>query len=109
MTERYAFAYLKYMVVVGETIGHAKVCQLVHDDTLHDPSIIATNTVAPLTSNLNYGSVWTFLPFDVVRSEDDEFGYVMEDPCKPRYGGFTQGMDKEELISRAHAKALMQR
>ena len=81
MTERYDFAYLKYMAVVGETIGHRKVCQLVYDDTLHDPSIIAMNMVAPLTSNLNYGSAWMFLPFNVVRSEDDEFGYIMENPC----------------------------
>jgi hypothetical protein len=109
MTEKYANAHLKFMLVAGETIGHKKICQLVNDDTLHDPSIICTGKVAPSPSSFNYGSIWTFLPFDVVRSDDEELGHILEDPCKPRHGGFTQGMDKDELISRAHTKALMQR
>jgi hypothetical protein len=108
MTEKYAYAYLKFMLVVGEAIGHAKVCQLVNDDTLYDPCILSNSNVAVASSSFNYGSIWTFLPYDVVTSDDDDLGYALQDPCKPRYGGFTQGMDKAELMSRAHAKALLQ-
>ncbi len=109
MTEKYAYSYLKFMLVVGEAVGHAKVCQLVNDDTLYDPCVLSNSNAAVTPSSFNYGSIWTFLPYDFVTSEDDELGFVLQDPCKPRYGGFTQGMDKDELISRAHAKALLQR
>jgi hypothetical protein len=109
MTEKYAFAYLKFMLVVGEAVGHAKVCQFVNDDTLYDPCILSNSNVSVTPSSFNYGSIWTFLPYDFVTSEDDDLGCTLQDPCRPRYGGFTQGMDKVELMSRAHAKALLQR
>lgn len=109
MTEAYAYTHLRFMLVAGDTLGHARMCELVHDDTLHDKIVQTSNTVANVPNIVNYGSIWTMLPFDLVRSDDDEYGNLMEDPCRPRYGGFTQGMDATELRCRAHAKALLHR
>jgi hypothetical protein len=50
MTEKY------FMLVVGEAIGHAKVCQLVNDDSLYDPCILSNSNVAVASSSFNYGS-----------------------------------------------------
>jgi hypothetical protein len=106
MTEAYAQEYLRFMIVAGDALGHARVCEMGHDDTLHDDG--TDDDTGPRLPT-NFGSIWTMLPFDLARSDEDLYGKTMEDPCKPRYGGFTTGMDADEIRGRAHAKALIQR
>jgi hypothetical protein len=81
MSEAFANAYTSSMIRAGEALGHGKFFEMVQDSDTGTCSL---------------------LPFDILTGE----GEAWEDPCKPD-GGFTMGLTGEELVKRAHARAMI--
>jgi len=83
MTESFAHAYVSAMVRAGEALGHGKLFEIAQDEV----------TMAS-----------TMIPYDILTDD----GGLWEDPCKPD-NGFTEGLTGDELIRRAHARAMIQK
>ena len=83
MPESFSHAYVSAMVRAGEAIGHDELFEQVQDEET-------------MTS--------TMLPYDIFT---DETG-AWEDPCRPT-GEFTANLTGEDLMRRAHARAMIQK
>ncbi|GAX19806.1 hypothetical protein FisN_11Lh334 [Fistulifera solaris] len=80
VSDLFSHAYVSAMVRAGEALGHDKLFEIVQNEEL---------------------LVCTMIPYDVFTDENGEW----EDPCKVDTG-FTPGESGEELIRRAHARAM---
>ena len=83
MTENFAHAYVSSMVRAGEALGHGRLFEVAQDE-----GVMAS----------------TMIPYDIFT---DDSG-CWEDPCKPD-SGFTAGLSGDELMRRAHARAMIQK
>jgi len=81
MSESFSHSYVSSMVRAGEALGHGELFELVQDEKT-------------LTS--------TMIPYDIF---SDEHG-AWEDPCRLPFG-FTPGLAGEDLMKRAHARAMI--
>lgn len=81
MSESFAYAYVSSVVRAGDALGHGELFETVQDE-------------ATMSS--------TMVPHDIFTDDD---GY-WEDPCKPE-NGFSAGLKGDELLRRAHARALI--
>ncbi len=80
VSELFSHAYVSAMVRAGEALGHDKLFEIVQNEEL---------------------LVSTMIPYDVFTDDNGEW----EDPCKMDTG-FIPGASGEELIRRAHARAM---
>lgn len=71
------------MVRAGEALGHGSLFEAVQNEKY---------------------SVSTMIPYDVFTDES----YAWEDPCRPALG-FTEGLTGDEMMRRAHARAMIQK
>lgn len=83
MSFSFSHAYVSAMVRAGEALGHGPLFEAVQNE--------------------NYG-VSTMIPYDVFTDES----YAWEDPCRPALG-FTEGLTGDEMMRRAHARAMIQK
>ena len=83
MSEQFSHAYTSAMVRAGEALGHEELFEQVQESDL---------------------MVSTMMPYDIY---SDETG-AWEDSCRPE-GGFTANLPGEELLRRAHARAMIQK
>lgn len=83
VSESFSQAYTCSMVRAGEALGHDELFETVQDTEKHITSMIA---------------------FDTLEVDDETW----EDPCKPE-DGFTPGLNGEDLIRRAHGRAMFQK
>ena len=83
VSENLAFAYVSAMVRAGEALKHGRLFEIAQDESV---------------------MVSTMIPYDIFT---DDTG-AWEDPCKPD-DGFTAGLSGEELVRRAHARAIIQK
>jgi hypothetical protein len=83
MSESFAHAYVSAMVRAGEALKHGRLFELVQDEEV---------------------TACTMMPYDIFT--DDTGGW--EDPCKPD-DGFVEGLTGDELMHRAHARAMIQK
>jgi hypothetical protein len=83
MSESFANAYVSSMVRAGEALGHDNLFEAVQD----------------VDANIS-----SMIPFDILTAEGD----LWEEPCKPE-GSFTAGMTGDDLLRRAHARAMLQK
>ena len=83
MSEVFSNSYTSAVVRAGEAIGHEDICDVAQDEA---------------------AKASTLMPYDFF---DDELG-AWEDPCRPS-GGFVAGLTGDELIQRAHARAMLQK
>jgi len=81
MTEAFSNAYTSSMVRAGEALGFDDVGEIVQNE---------------LTKSSSQ------MPFDIL---SDASG-AWEDPCRP-VGGYTPGLDGDELLKKAHARAVI--
>lgn len=83
MSESFSHAYVSSMVRAGEALGHGELFELAQDEKT-------------CTS--------TMIPYDIF---SDEHG-AWEDPCRLPHG-FMPGLTGEDLMRRAHARAMIQK
>lgn len=83
MSLPFSHAYASSMVRAGEALGHGELFEVVQNEEVH---------------------VSTMIPYDVFT---DETG-AWEDPCRP-IEGFTQNLTGDDLMHRAHARAMIQK
>lgn len=83
VTESFSHAYTSSMVRGGEALGHEKLFESVQIEKVN---------------------VSTMLPYDIFSDTDQSW----EDPCRPE-AGYTPGMGAEQLMRRAHARAMIQK
>jgi hypothetical protein len=83
MSLPFSHAYASSMVRAGETIGHGELFEVVQNEDV---------------------KVSTMIPYDVFTDESGSW----EDPCRP-VGGFTAGLTGDDLMRRAHARAMVQK
>ncbi|KAL3916321.1 MAG: hypothetical protein SGILL_005231 [Bacillariaceae sp.] len=83
MSFSFSHSYVSAMVRAGEALGHGSLFEAVQNE--------------------NYG-VSTMIPYDVFTDES----YAWEDPCRPSMG-FTEGLTGDEMMRRAHARAMIQK
>lgn len=83
VSEPFSHAYVSSLLRAGEALGHGELFELVQDEQT--------------------GSC-TMMPYDIF---SDETG-AWEDPCRLQ-AGFTEGMSGEDLVRRAHARAMIQK
>ena len=83
MSLPFSHAYVTAMVRAGEAIGHGELFEIVQNEDVH---------------------VSTMIPYDVFTDESGAW----EDPCKPPEG-FTPKLTGDDLMRRAHARAMMQK
>ena len=83
MSEAFSHSYTSAVVRAGEALGHEDICDVAQDEA---------------------AKASTLMPYDFF---DDELG-AWEDPCRPS-GGFIAGLTGDELIHRAHARAMLQK
>lgn len=81
MTDAFSQAYVSAIVRAGEALGHGRLFEVAQDETV--------------TSS-------TMIPYDIFT---DATG-AWEDPCKPD-NGFISGISGDELMRRAHARAMI--
>lgn len=83
MSESFSHAYVSAMVRAGEALGHENLSEHVQDADL---------------------MMSTSLPYDIFSDPNGAW----EDACRPE-GGFTTNLAGDELIRRAHARAMIQK
>jgi hypothetical protein len=83
MSFSFSHSYVSAMVRAGEALGHGLLFEAVQNE--------------------KYG-VSTMIPYDVFTDES----YAWEDPCRPALG-FTEGLTGDEMMRRAHARAMIQK
>ena len=83
MSESFSHAYVSAMVRAGEAFGHSKLFEMVHDDEK---------------------GISSLMPYDNFTNESNGW----EDPCRPD-NDFSDGITPDELIRRAHARAMIQK
>lgn len=83
MTENFAHVYVSSMVRAGEALGHGRLFELAQDE-----DVMAS----------------TMIPYDIFTDDSGSW----EDPCKP-IDGFTAGLSGDDLMRRAHARAMIQK
>eukprot|EP00934_Nitzschia_sp_Nitz4_P000090 Nitzschia sp. Nitz4//scaffold80_size88189//35047//40827//NITZ4_005086-RA/size88189-processed-gene-0.72-mRNA-1//-1//CDS//3329558627//90//frame0 len=83
MSLPFSHAYVSSVVRAGEALGHGEFFEMVQNEEV---------------------SVSTMIPYDVFT---DETG-AWEDPCRPSTG-FTAGLTGDDLMRRAHARAMIQK
>jgi hypothetical protein len=83
MSFSFSHSYVSAMVRAGEALGHGLLFEAVQNE--------------------RYG-VSTMIPYDVFTDES----YAWEDPCRPALG-FTEGSTGDEMMRRAHARAMIQK
>ena len=83
MSESFSHSYVSSMVRAGEALGHGELFELVQDEKT-------------LTS--------TLIPYDIFSDENGAW----EDPCRLP-NGFTPNLTGEDLMKRAHARAMIQK
>lgn len=83
MNDSFSNAYVAAMARAGDALGHDSLFDLVQDSD---------------------ASVASMMPYDILMGDDDQW----EDPCKPN-GGFTEGLMGDDLMRRAHARAMIQK
>jgi hypothetical protein len=76
-------AYASSMVRAGEALGHGELFEVVQNEDVN---------------------VSTMIPYDVFTDESGAW----EDPCRP-IEGFTQNLTGDDLMRRAHARAMIQK
>jgi len=81
MAESFSHAFTSSIVRAGEAIGHDKLFE-----TVQNEEVLAS----------------TMIPYDIF--SDDT--HAWEDPCRPD-GDFSSGLSAEELMRRAHARAMI--
>jgi len=83
MSLPFSHAYASSMVRAGEAIGHGELFEIVQNEDV---------------------KVSTMIPYDVFTDESGAW----EDPCRPE-GSFTKGLTGDDLMRRAHARAMIQK
>jgi len=83
MSLSFSHAYVSAMVRAGEALGHGPLFEVVQNE--------------------KHG-VSTMIPYDVFTDESGAW----EDPCRPPIG-FTKGLTGDELMRRAHTRAMIQK
>ena len=83
MSLPFSHAYASSMVRAGEAVGHGELFEVIQNEDV---------------------KVSTMIPYDVFT---DESG-IWEDPCRP-VGGYTKGLTGDDLMRRAHARAMIQK
>ena len=83
MSLSFSHAYVSAMVRAGEALGHGPLFEVVQNE--------------------KHG-VSTMIPYDVFTDESGAW----EDPCRPTTG-FTQGLTGDQLMRRAHTRAMIQK
>lgn len=83
MVEPFSHAYVSAMVRAGEAVGHAKLFE-----TVQDEDVMAS----------------TMIPYDIFTDESGSW----EDPGRPDEC-FTSGLTGDDLMRRAHARAMIQK
>jgi len=83
MAESFSHAYVSAIVRAGEALGHGKLFEAVQNE-----DVMAS----------------TMIPYDIFTDDTDAW----EDPCKPD-DGFTAGQSADDLVRRAHARAMIQK
>lgn len=83
MSLSFSHAYVSAMVRAGEVLGHGPLFEVVQNEK---------------------HAVSTMIPYDVFTDESGAW----EDPCRPPVG-FTKGLTGDELMRRAHTRAMMQK
>jgi hypothetical protein len=84
MSTPFSHAYVSAMVRAGEGLGHGELFEVVQNEDV---------------------SVSTMIPFDIFA---DPHTGEWEDPCRP-VEGFNQGLSGDDLMRKAHARAMIQR
>ena len=83
MSLPFSHAYVSSMVRAGEALGHGSLFEVVQNEDL---------------------SISTMIPYDVFTDENGAW----EDPCRPS-AGYTVGVTGDDLMRRAHARAMIQK
>lgn len=83
MSVNFSHAYVSAMVRAGEALGHGELFEVVQNERVH---------------------VSTMIPYDVFTDESGAW----EDPCRPAIG-FTNGLTGNDMVRRAHARAMIQK
>ena len=83
MSYGFSHAYVSAIVRAGEALGHGSLFEAVQNESC---------------------GVSTMIPYDVFTDESGAW----EDPCRPRIG-YTEGLTGDEVVRRAHARAMIQK
>lgn len=83
MSFSFSHSYVSAIVRAGEALGHGSLFEAVQNEKF---------------------GVSTMIPYDVFTDES----YAWEDPCRPAIG-FTEGLTGDEMMRRAHARAMIQK
>ena len=83
MSLPFSHAYVSSMVRAGEALGHGELFEVVQNEEV---------------------LVSTMIPYDVFTDESGAW----EDPCRPPEG-YTSGLTGDDLMRRAHARAMIQK
>mmetsp|Transcript_101984 Transcript_101984/g.152789 ORF Transcript_101984/g.152789 Transcript_101984/m.152789 type:complete len:423 (-) Transcript_101984:125-1393(-) len=83
MSLPFSHAYVSSMVRAGEALGHGELFEVVQNEDVN----VSTN-----------------IPYDVFTDESGAW----EDPCRPPEG-YTRGLTGDDLMRRAHARAMIQK
>ncbi|KAG7353348.1 photolyase [Nitzschia inconspicua] len=83
MSFSFSHSYVSAMVRAGEALGHGSLFEVVQNEKYN---------------------VSTMIPYDVFTDES----YAWEDPCRPAVG-FTESLTGDEMMRRAHARAMIQK
>jgi hypothetical protein len=83
MSLPFSHAYVSSMVRAGEALGHGELFEVVQNEEV---------------------LVSTMIPYDVFTDESGAW----EDPCRPTEG-YTSGLTGDDLMRRAHARAMIQK
>lgn len=83
MSVNFSHAYVSAMVRAGQALGHGELFEAVQNEKVN---------------------VSTMIPYDVFTDESGAW----EDPCRPAIG-FTSGLTGNDLVKRAHARAMIQK
>jgi hypothetical protein len=83
MSLSFSHAYVSAIVRAGEALGHGPLFEVVQNEKC---------------------GVSTMIPYDVFTDESGAW----EDPCRPSIG-FNEGLTGDELMRRAHTRAMMQK
>ncbi len=83
MSVNFSHAYVSAMVRAGQALGHGELFEAVQNEKVN---------------------VSTMIPYDVFTDESGAW----EDPCRPAIG-YTSGLTGNDLVKRAHARAMIQK
>ncbi|KAG7367399.1 hypothetical protein IV203_030070 [Nitzschia inconspicua] len=83
MSFSFSHSYVSAMVRAGEALGHGSLFEVVQNEKYN---------------------VSTMIPYDVFTDES----FAWEDPCRPDVG-FTESLTGDEMMRRAHARAMIQK